>query len=146
MCCQVLLTRSSVIPVYNTVLVNSYVLSSYVGSRTKGSSLDKGQLEFREKLISQIFEHTKAQGQMPKLPSLAPDPRHVRVRRPREQGCLWMPLLQVRLGNLKKNGRHWVNYRQIRVPQIGLELVFMAVRHATCLYVRKGPVGTLFTV
>jgi hypothetical protein len=38
--------------IYNTVLVNSYLLSSWVGRREKGSSLDRGQSEFRGKLIS----------------------------------------------------------------------------------------------
>jgi hypothetical protein len=74
--------------------VNCYLLSSWVGRREKGSGLDRGQSEFRGKLISQLFELARAEAQkskrqilQPKLPSLASSPEHIRVRRARGQDC-----------------------------------------------------------
>jgi hypothetical protein len=79
---------------YNTVLCNSYLLSSYIGDRSKGSGHEKGQWEFRDKLIAQLFEQAKAQGQMPKHCTLRPKSlalpsvlEHIRTWRAREQDC-----------------------------------------------------------
>lgn len=79
---------------YNVVLCNSYLLSSYVGRRSKGCGHEKGQWEFRDKLIAQLFERAKSQGHMtkrrvlgPKCPSLSPGQEHIRVRRAQEQDC-----------------------------------------------------------
>jgi hypothetical protein len=80
--------------IYNTVLVNSYLLSSYVGGRTKGSGHEKGQREFREKLTSQLFELARAETQKQKMVVLYTNPvlfaapeQHVRVLRARKQDC-----------------------------------------------------------
>jgi hypothetical protein len=83
--------------IYNTVLVDSYLLSSWVGRKEKGSGLDRGQSEFRGKLISQLFElaRTKAQKQKRAVsyterPVVATQEQHVQVHREREQdfcGC-----------------------------------------------------------
>ena len=80
--------------IYNTVLVNSYLLSSYVGGRVAGSGHEKGQREFREKLISQLFElaRSKAQKQKravlyTKRPVVALLEKHVRVHRQRDEDC-----------------------------------------------------------
>jgi hypothetical protein len=79
---------------YNTVLCNSYLLSSYVRDRSKGCGHEKGQWEFWDKLIAQLFEQARAQGQMrkrwissPKPLTLASVPEHIRIRRAREQDC-----------------------------------------------------------
>jgi len=81
--------------IYNTVLVNSYLLSSWVGRREKGSGLDRGQSEFRSKLISQLFELARAEAQKQKrvvshtnpLRFAAPE-QHIRVLRDRKQDCM----------------------------------------------------------
>jgi hypothetical protein len=81
--------------IYNTVLVNSYLLSSWVGIREKGSGLDKSQSQFRSKLICQLFELDRAKAQKQKtvishrnpLPFAAPE-QHVRVLRARKQDCM----------------------------------------------------------
>jgi hypothetical protein len=79
---------------YNVVLCNSFLLSSYVGDRSKGCGHEKGQWEFRDKLIAQLFERAKASRQTPKRcvlglkrPTLSPAQEHTRVRRAREQDC-----------------------------------------------------------
>jgi hypothetical protein len=79
---------------YNTVLCNSYLLSSYVEDRSKGCGHEKGQWEFQDKLIAQLLKCAKASGQMPKRcvlspksPSLSPAQEHTCVRRVREQDC-----------------------------------------------------------
>ena len=76
------------------MLCNSFLLSSYVGDRSKGCGHEKGQWEFRDKLITQLFERAKSQGHMtkrhilsPKSPSLSPGQEHTRVRRAQAQDC-----------------------------------------------------------
>jgi hypothetical protein len=74
--------------------VNSYLLSSYVGGRVMGSGHEKGQREFQEKLISQLFELARAIAQKQKQvvlhvkrPTVAALEQHVQVHREREQDC-----------------------------------------------------------
>jgi hypothetical protein len=79
---------------YNVVLCNSYLLSSYVDRRSKGCRHEKGQWEFQDKLITQLFECAKSQGHMikrcvlsSKSPSLSSAQEHTCVRCAREQDC-----------------------------------------------------------
>jgi hypothetical protein len=96
--------------IYNTVLVNSYLLSSYVGGRVTGSGHQKGQREFREKLISQLFELARAKAQKHKWvvscmkrPVVATPGQHVQVHQEREQDCCGCSLTgQLRDPSLKR--------------------------------------------
>jgi hypothetical protein len=97
--------------IYNTVLVNSYLLSSYVGGRVTGSGYhEKGQREFREKLISQLFELAKAETQKRKMVVLHANPlrfaapeQHFQVLRSRKQDCMGCALTgQVRKPEKRK--------------------------------------------
>ena len=87
--------------IYNTVLVNSYLLSSWVGRREKGSGLERGQSEFRSKLISQLFELAGAEALKQKW-SISSE-QHIRVLRARKQDCIGCSLIgQVRKPEKRK--------------------------------------------
>jgi hypothetical protein len=80
--------------IYNTALVNSYLLSSWVGGRVTGSGIAKGQKEFREKLISQLFELARAEAPKQRRVVLYANPllstateQHIQVLRARKQDC-----------------------------------------------------------
>ena len=96
--------------IYNTILVNSYLLSSYVGGRVTGSGHEKGQREFREKLTSQLFELARAEAlkqkravSYTKRPVVATREQHVQVHREREQDCCGCSLTgQLREPSLKR--------------------------------------------
>jgi hypothetical protein len=69
-------------------------LSSYVGGRVMGSGHEKGQREFRERLISQLFELARAEAQKQKQvvsytkrPIAATAEQYVQVYQGREQDC-----------------------------------------------------------
>ena len=75
--------------------MNSYLLSSWVGRREKGSSLDRGQSEFWSKLISQLFELARAEAPKQRRVVLHTDPllsampeQHIRVLQTRKQDCI----------------------------------------------------------
>jgi len=80
--------------IYNTALVNSYLLSSWVGGRVSGSGTAKGQKEFREKLVAQLFELARSKAPKHKRVILPANPlhsaaseQHIRVLRARKQDC-----------------------------------------------------------
>ena len=67
-----------------------------------GSGHEKGQREFREKLISQLFELARAKGRISDTNLLRPE-QHIRVLRARKQDCLGCALTgQVRKPEKRK--------------------------------------------
>ena len=90
--------------------MNSYLLSSWVGSRVTGSGNAKGQKEFREKLISQLFELARAEAPKQRravvctkpLLSAAALEHHIRVLQARKQDCIGCALT----GQARKPEKH----------------------------------------
>jgi hypothetical protein len=104
-------------------------LSSYVGGRVTGSGYEKGQLEFREKLISQLFELARAEEQ------ISDNEQHIRVLRARKHDCIGCGLT----GQARKpeNARHLVRYQLIRALENGQGRRSMDVRPAISHYIKK---------
>ena len=103
---------------FNTVLVNSYLLSSYA-NRKGGRGV--GQKAFRKKLISLLFELGRAEAQMQKRVILHTNPplfavpeQHVQVRRERKQDCCGCSLTgQLRKPWLKRKALGELSTNQI---------------------------------
>jgi hypothetical protein len=100
---------------FNTVLVNSYLLSSYANGK---GGRGVGQKAFRKKLVSQLFELGRAEAQKQKMVISHANPlifaaldKHVQVRREREQDCRGCALI----------GQLWCNSWRAGGQQEGLQ-------------------------